>query len=95
MALLALGLFNPVSAVTVYLYPPPSAPVPAQLDTKHASLALAHQLGLEKFEALGDGDGVWDGGALTQQEGVVGSAPKDGLLLTLSDEDAKGTPIWC
>ena len=91
LVLLAVGLFNEVFAVTVYLYPPPSTPAPSQLDTRHASLALAHHLGLEKFESVGSGDGVWHGGVLTEgQEGVVGSAPKDGLLVTLSEDDAKG-----
>ena len=91
LVLLAVGLVGPASAVTVYLYPPPSAPVPSQLDTRHASLALAHHLGLEKFEAIGNGDGVWDGGVLNAwEEGVVGSAPKEGLLVTLSEQDARG-----
>lgn len=91
MVLLAVGLVSPASAVTVYLHPPPTTAVPSQLDTRHASLALAHHLGLEKFEQIGTGDGVWDGGALTaEQEGVVGTAPKNGLLVTLSEADAKG-----
>ena len=93
LVLLAVGLANKAFAITVYLYPPPSTPAPSQLDTRHASLALAHHLGLEKFEKIGTGDGVWDGGVLMAgQEGVVGSAPKDGLLVTLSEDDAKGAP---
>ena len=96
LVLLAVGLVSPTLAVTVYLYPPPSTAVPAQLDTRHASLALAHHLGLEKFEQIGTGDGVWEGGALTaEQEGVVGTAPKNGLLVTLSEADAKGELAIC
>jgi hypothetical protein len=89
-ALLVLYFFSPAFAVDVYLYPPPSSPVPSHLDAPHASLALAQHLGLEKFEMIGNGDGIWTGVLQSEQEGVVATAPQNGLLLTLSDEDAKG-----
>lgn len=73
----------------VYLHPSPAAPVPSELDARHASIALAKHFGLEKFESVGNGDGLWNG-VLQDQEAIVGSAPKDALLVTLSDEDAEG-----
>ena len=89
IALWALCLISPAYAVSVYLHPQPAAPIPAELDARHASLVLAKHFGLERFENLGNGDGLWNG-ALQEQEAVVGSAPRDALLITLSDEDAQG-----
>lgn len=90
---LVLGLARllSVQAVTVYLYPPPAAAVPEQLDATHASLALSRHLGLEQFEKLGDGDGIWDGVLQADQQGIVGTAVRDGLLISLAEEDARGT----
>ncbi|EKM54738.1 uncharacterized protein PHACADRAFT_258774 [Phanerochaete carnosa HHB-10118-sp] len=88
IALWAVCLISPAYAVTVYLHPPLAAPVPAELDARHASLVLAKHFGLEKFESVGSGAGLWNG-VLQEQEAVVGSAPKDALLVTLSDEDAR------
>ena len=93
VALWAPCLFISAFAVDVYLYPPPSAPVPSHLDSRHASLVLAQHLGLEKFEMIGNGDGIWDGVLQMEQEGLVASAPKDALLLTLSAEDAIGAQL--
>ena len=89
VALWALCLISPAYAVQVYLHPQPAAPVPAELDARHASLVLAKHFGLERFESVGSGDGLWNG-VLQEQEAVVGNAPKDALLVTLSEEDAQG-----
>ncbi|PSS37536.1 hypothetical protein PHLCEN_2v612 [Hermanssonia centrifuga] len=78
-----------IHAISVYLYPKPSSPVPERLDAGHASLALARHLGLERFEKLGDGDGIWNGALEANGEGWVGTASKDALLITLSEADAK------
>ncbi|KAJ3525855.1 hypothetical protein NM688_g8341 [Phlebia brevispora] len=79
----------PSCAINVYLRPAPSSPVPAQLDAKHASFALARHLGLERFEKVGEGDGIWDGGLQMDSESLIGNAPQDGLLVSMSQEDAR------
>ena len=76
-------------AINVYLHPAPSSVVPAHLDASHASTALARHLGLERFERLAQGDGKWTGALQDDNEGLVGSAPRDGLLVSMSEDDAK------
>lgn len=87
--LLLCGLFQLTRAVDVYLYPPPPA-VPAQLVASRANLAISRHLGLERFDKFGDGDEGWDSALLYDQSGLVGTAVRDGLLITMSEEDAKG-----
>lgn len=81
----------PSCAVSVYLHPTPASSVPARLDAPHASFALARHLGLERFEKIGEGDGIWLGGAPEDGEALIGSAPRDGLLVSMSEDDARGT----
>lgn len=83
------GLARLACAVTVYLHPPPSA-VPAQLVANRANLAISRHLGLERFDKYGDVDESWDSELLFDQEGVVGTAVRDGLLITMNEVDAKG-----
>ena len=80
-------------AVSVYLHPTPPTAVPGNLDPAHASFALARHFGLERFEKLGEGDGVWTGGLELGSEGMVGSAPRDALLVSMTEDDAKGERI--
>lgn len=80
----------PSCAISVYLHPTPPSPVPTQLDAGHANFALARHLGLERFERIGEGDGTWNGALQADSEGLIGSAPRDGLLISMNEEDAKG-----
>lgn len=91
MTLLAFTLLSTARAVTVYLHPPPIGPAGSlpQLDVPHASFTLARHLGLERFEESGGVDNfqaVWQEG----QEGLVGTAVRDGLLVSMTEEEAKG-----
>ena len=80
----------PSYAVSVYLHPAPTSSVPAHLDAPHASFALARHLGLESFEKIGEGDGIWLGEVEADSEALIGSAPRDGLLVSMSEDDARG-----
>ena len=85
----------PTYAIGVFLHPAPPSAVPQYLDPAHASFALARHLGLERFEKIGEGDGIWNGGLEDANEGLVGSAPREGLLITMSEEDAQGQSNSC
>ena len=79
----------PSHAIVVFLHPTPALPASNQVDLGHGSFALARHLGLERFEKIGEGDGVWDGALQADSEGLIGSAPRDGLLISMSEEDAR------
>lgn len=90
---LTLGcLLRLACAVSVYLHPAPAI-VPAQLVASRANLAISRHLGLERFDKFGDGDERWDNALLYDQGGLVGTAPRDALLVTVSDEDSKGKSL--
>ena len=81
------GLLIPIllsgfcQAVRVYLHPAPS--FPPRLSASHAGAALSSHLSLERFEDATSYS--------TGQELLVGSGLDTGLLLIMSEEDAKGT----
>ena len=77
-------------AITVYLHPAPPTSAPTHVDAGHASFALSRHLGLERFEKLGHGDGISLDTLQPEPDGLVGSAPRDGLLVTMSEADANG-----
>lgn len=87
--LLLCGLAHLASAVTVFLHPPPPN-VPASLNANRVNLAISRHLGLERFDEYGEGEGSWDSALLYEPGGVVGTAVRDGLLITISEQDAKG-----
>ena len=81
------GLFIPLlltglcQAVRVYLHPGPH--VPPRVHANTAGAALARHLDLERFEDAAPYFG--------EQELFVGHGSSAGLLLTISEEDARGT----
>ncbi|KAF7797593.1 hypothetical protein EIP86_008793 [Pleurotus ostreatoroseus] len=77
--------------LSVYLHPAPTSSVPAHLDAPHASFALARHLGLESFEKIGEGDGIWLGEVEADSEALIGSAPRDSLLVSMSEDDARAS----
>ena len=79
--LVPLLLSGLCQAVRVYLHPAPT--FPPRLSAPHAGAALSSHLNLERFE-----DAV---PYAAEQELFVGSDSSTGLLLTISEEDAKGT----
>ena len=79
--LVPLLLSGLCQAVRVYLHPAPT--FPPRLSAPHAGAALSSHLNLERFE-----DAV---PYAAEQELFVGSGSGTGLLLTISEEDAKGT----
>ncbi|KAI0339977.1 hypothetical protein BDW22DRAFT_1335508 [Trametopsis cervina] len=82
------ALVQLANAVTVYLHPPPAV-VPAQLTATRANLAISRHLNLEMFEKLGDDEESWEGSLVGNEHGFVGTGAKDGLLIAMSEEDAK------
>jgi hypothetical protein len=86
---LIFGLIQLAHAVSVYLHPAPTV-VPAHLSAARANLAIARHLNLERFERLGDDQESWDDALLANNEGFVGTGTRDGLLITINEEDAKG-----
>ena len=86
------GLFVPLllgglcQAVRVYLHPGPS--FPPRLSVSHAGAALSAHLNLERFEDAPPYP--------AEQELLIGSGMSTGILLTISEEDAKGeSPTVC
>ncbi|KAI0688199.1 hypothetical protein BC835DRAFT_1308903 [Cytidiella melzeri] len=77
------------NAVIVYLHPAPAV-VPAQLSATRANLAISRHLNLERFERFGDGEESWDDSLLYNGQGLVGTGARDGLLITMSEEEANG-----
>ena len=75
VSLLLSGLCQ---AVRVYLHPGPS--LPPRLSASRAGATLASHLNLERFEDV----------TLFGQELLVGAGLNTGLLLTISEEDARG-----
>jgi len=85
--ILLCGLTHLANAVNVYLYPPPAV-VPAQLGASRANLAISRHLNLERFERFGDEHENWADALSFNEEGLVGTGARDGLLITMNDEDA-------
>lgn len=91
-ASICLLLAGASRAVDVYLSPAPFLRS-STLAPDHASLAISRHLGLESFEPLGAGNEVF--ADLFAEKPFVGQGQKDGLILTIDEEDAKGTFSYC
>lgn len=72
-------------AVDVYLNPPHSF-LRSTLSPEDASSALSRHLGLEAFEPLRDASNP-----SIMEEPFIGQGSRDALLLTIDEQDAKGT----
>ena len=71
-------------AVNVYLSPSPQ--IPFTLSPSQASFVLSRHLGLDYFES--PGDAIHED--LLNEHSFVGQGAKNGLLLTVSEEDVRG-----
>lgn len=81
VSLLLAGLSQ---AVQVYLNPSPQ--VSETLPPSQASFVLSRHLGLDYFESAGDAIH----GDFLNEHSFVGQGAKNGLLLTMSEEDVRG-----
>ncbi|EIW83395.1 hypothetical protein CONPUDRAFT_164352 [Coniophora puteana RWD-64-598 SS2] len=86
VVLSCLILAGLTQAAQVYLSPQPHS-FPSQLPSKRASFVLAHHLGLDQFEVLGDN--LVDYAGLLGERNFVGEGPSDGLLLVIDESVAK------
>jgi hypothetical protein len=80
VCLLLAGLTH---AVQVYLNPNPQ--LPSHIPPERASFVVSYHLGLDIFEPLGNTRGYH----LLDEQQFVGQGPKNGLLLTVDESDAK------
>lgn len=75
-------------AIDVYLHPAPILRS-SELAVDTANLAISRHLGLESAEPLGLNGDVF--GDLLVDQPFVGRGQKDGLVLTVDEQDARGT----
>ena len=70
----------------VELYLNPSRSLPSNLSPSDASFVISQHLGLDAFEPLAN----IRGNDLIDDNNFIGKGPKNGLLLSLTEADAKG-----